>query len=62
MRTFRRVVLVLALSCLADIFANSGATAQTIYFGVHDIALKNGESSELALHRDKLQIAAEGPA
>ena len=48
MRTFRRVVLVLALSCLADIFANSGATAQTIYFGVHDIALKNGESSELA--------------
>ncbi|TMJ92609.1 MAG: hypothetical protein E6G77_25290 [Alphaproteobacteria bacterium] len=42
------MVLVLALSCLADIFANSGATAQTIYFGVHDIALKNGESSELA--------------
>jgi hypothetical protein len=46
MRNFRGVILVLALSCFADIFANDEATAQTIYFGVEDIALKNGESTE----------------
>jgi hypothetical protein len=48
MRNFRGVVLLLALSCLADIFASGGASAQTIYFGVNDIALKNGESTEFA--------------
>jgi hypothetical protein len=48
MRNFRGVILVLAFSCFADIFASGGATAQTIYFGVDDIALKNGESTEVA--------------
>ena len=47
MRNFRGLILVLALPCFAGIFANGEATAQTIYFGVNDIALKNGESTEL---------------
>jgi len=47
MRNFWSVILVLALSCFAGVFVSDGATAQTIYFGVSDIALKNGESTEL---------------
>ena len=48
MRNLWRVFPVLALSCFASSFVNDGATAQTIYFGVSDIALKNGENTELA--------------
>jgi hypothetical protein len=39
--------LFVALSCLAYLAVSGGAQAQTIYFGVHNVALKNGESMEL---------------
>src|SRR5262245_59912864 len=48
MQNFPRAMLVVVLSCFAAMLANRGATAQTIYYGVDDIALKNGESTELA--------------
>jgi len=47
MRDFSKAIFIFALSCVTCIFADV-AKAQTIYFGVHDIALKNGESAELA--------------
>ena len=47
MRIFSKTVAALVLGCLACIFVGGGAKAQTIYFGVHNVALKNGESAEL---------------
>ena len=44
MRTFREAGIILGLFC---VLANADAKAQTIYFGVHNIALKSGEIVEL---------------
>jgi hypothetical protein len=48
MRLLSKAIVVLALCCLSDSFVIGSASAQTIYFGVADIALKSGESAELA--------------
>jgi hypothetical protein len=48
MRKFREAGIILGLFCFGCILTTANATAQTIYFGVHDIALKSGESAELA--------------
>jgi hypothetical protein len=47
-RLLLKAIVGLALSCCAGAFGIRGASAQTIYFDVDDIALKNGESTELA--------------
>jgi hypothetical protein len=48
MRKFREAGIILGLFCFVCVLANADAKAQTIYFGVHNIALKSGESAELA--------------
>jgi hypothetical protein len=55
MRKFRKVGIILGLICFVCVLTNAGAKAQTIYFGVHNIALKSGESVELG---DVYYIAA----
>jgi hypothetical protein len=47
MRKLREAGIVLGLFCFVCVLTNAGAKAQTIYFGVHNIALKSGESAEL---------------
>ena len=47
MRKFQKAGIIVGLCCLACLFINAGAKGQTIYFGVHNIALKSGESAEL---------------
>jgi hypothetical protein len=47
MRKFRKIGIILGLICFVCVLTNAGAKAQTIYFGVHNIALKSGESAEL---------------
>ena len=46
MRKFRQAGIILGLFCFVCVLAND-AKAQTIYFGVHNLALKSGESAEL---------------
>jgi hypothetical protein len=47
MRKFREAGIILGLFCFVCVLANAGAKAQTIYFNVHNLALKSGESAEL---------------
>jgi hypothetical protein len=47
MRKFQEVGIILGLFCFVCVLTTAGATAQTLYFNVHDIALKSGESVEL---------------
>ena len=48
MRKSRVVGFILGLFCFVCVLtAAAGATAQTLYFNVHNIALKSGESAEL---------------
>src|SRR5262245_6720124 len=46
MRKFQEAGIILGLFCFVCVLAND-AKAQTIYFGVHNLALKSGESAEL---------------
>jgi len=48
MRKFREAGIIVALFGFVCVLANADAKAQTIYFGVHNIALKSGETAELA--------------
>lgn len=48
MRKFREAGIVLGLFCFVCVLANADAKAQTIYFPVYNLALKSGESAELA--------------
>jgi hypothetical protein len=48
MRKFPEAGIILGLFFFVCVLANPGVKAQTIYFGVHDIALRSGESAELA--------------
>jgi hypothetical protein len=47
MRTLPKTSIIFGLCLLVPLFSNFGAEAQTIYFGVQNIALKSGESAEL---------------
>src|SRR5262245_50279397 len=40
--------IIFGLCFLLSVFSSFGAKAQTIYFGVQNVALKSGESAELA--------------
>jgi len=46
MNKFREAGIILGLFCFVCVLATD-AKAQTLYFNVHDIALKSGESAEL---------------
>jgi hypothetical protein len=48
MRKISKAGISFGMACLVSALADLGAKAQTIYFGVHDVALKSGESAELA--------------
>jgi hypothetical protein len=48
MRNISNAGIIFALFCLVSALAGIGAKAQTIYSGVQDVALKSGESAELA--------------
>ena len=48
MRKFREAGIVLGLFCFVCVLANADAKAQTFYFNVYNVALKSGESAELA--------------
>ena len=68
MRKFREAGIVLGLFCFVCVLANADAKAQTVYFDVQTIALKSGESAELAdvylhrpPHRDYPSRPATGP-
>jgi hypothetical protein len=43
-----RTAIIVVLSCVSAISGNDRGTAQSIYFGGDNIALRNGESTELA--------------
>ena len=47
MRKLREAGIILGLFCVVCVLTNAGAKAQTIYFNVHSLALKSGESAEL---------------
>ena len=47
MRKFPEAGIIFGLTLLVSVLGNFGAKAQTIYFGVHNVALKSGESAEL---------------
>ena len=47
MRKSREAGIILGLFCFVCVLAAAGATAQTLYFNVQNIALKSGESAEL---------------
>jgi hypothetical protein len=47
MRKFREAGIIVGLFCFVCVLANADAKAQTIYFNVHNLALKSGESAEL---------------
>ena len=44
----REAGIILGLFCFVCVLANADAKAQTVYFDVQTIALKSGESAELA--------------
>ena len=48
MNKFREAGITLGLFCVVCVLANADAKAQTIYYNVHNLALKSGESAELA--------------
>ena len=48
MNKFREAGIILGLFCFVCVLANADAKAQTIYYNVHNLALKSGESAELA--------------
>lgn len=47
MRRFWKSAAAFSLLCLIGVALAGRAEAQTVYFGVHSIALKSGESTEL---------------
>jgi hypothetical protein len=47
MRKFQEAAIIVGLFCFVCVLANADAKAQTVYFNVHNLALKSRESAEL---------------